>query len=142
MNQWSNTLIENSDRTQSILREFLENRQSCGEIIRYRIAPHLRQIISEKLKREEELKRLASAKKETKKDKKESSSAKAKSPTREKSPNRKQPDTIQEDAVLEQEIAETNTEEPDTTIDSNPTRIKLENSNMVCFGLPDIYMIN
>lgn len=140
---------------QSMMRDLVENRQSSAETVRYLRAPHIKEYIVEQMKREEDSRRQAAEKKEAnKKEKKDSAgvnSAKAKSPSRDKSPksmNKKHPDTIREDAEvnIEQEKSvqlviseEANTE---SNVASLARSISVANSNMICFGLPDIYLTN
>jgi hypothetical protein len=140
------------------MRDQIESRQASSETIRYMRAPHLKRYIDEQLKRDEEMRRLMTEKKEAaaaaKKDKKDS---KAKSPTRDKSPSQAkkqlqqhpQQETILEDAELGQKVNDVITdiqisipiqsdEKPGSALD----RIEIDNSTMIYFGLPDIYLTN
>lgn len=158
LNQWSSTVVENSTRLQNIMRDQIESRQASSETIRYMRAPHLKRYIDDQLKRDEEMRRLMTEKKEAaaaaKKDKKDS---KAKSPTRDKSPSQAkkqlqqhpQQETILEDAELGQKVNDVITdiqisipiqsdEKPGSALD----RIEIDNSTMIYFGLPDIYLTN
>lgn len=113
-------------------------------------APHLKQELIERLKRDEEHRRMMSERKDaSKKEKKESTASKSKSPNRDKSPKtKKQPETIPENVEAQTEIdksdqmlsVEANTDTNTNTIGLQ--RVKIGNSNMICFGLPDIYFSN
>ena len=156
-NQWTSSLAENCDKLSNIMREFMEHRQSCGEIIRYRVSPHLKHMLMEAAKKEEEArialvekeanKKEGAAKKEDKKntmvvlkdEKKSKSPTKNsahgdKSPTRAKSPPKKDP---AEELLIRQREAE---EEAKLVLLQKLSELRKENCNMVCYGLPDVFM--
>ena len=154
-NQWTSTLAENCDKLSGMFKEFLENRQSSGEIIRFKISPHIKYMLTEASKKEEENKAINSekdakkdAKKEGKKDtvkdeKKSKSPAKSsapatKSPPRSKSPTKKQQESS-DDILASQREAE---EENRLIHLQKLMQLKKENCNMVCYGLPDVFMQN
>jgi hypothetical protein len=108
----------------------LSTQQSIGEIIRYRISPHIKLILAAKTKKEEETKKPAVAadkkdgnkKGELKNEKKESKSA-ITIVTIDESKKNVEADLIK----YENELKELE-------------KIKKENINMVCYGLPDVIM--
>jgi len=127
------------------LLEFIENRQSCGEVVRYRVSPHLKFILTESPKKEEKddkKTQLANIpeKKDDKKDKNKKETIKEKSPSRSKSPAKK----VDPSAAAQENLAENNTKEQEeekrAEMISNLARLRRENYNMICYGLPDIYM--
>ena len=150
-NQWTSTLAENCDKLSGVFKEFLENRQSSGEIVRFRISPHIKHILMEAAKKEEESK-VSSNEKEAKKDAKKdakketikeekkskspvkSSAPVAKSPPR--SPTKKQQESS-DDIMSSQREAE---EENKLIHLQKLMQLRKENCNMVCYGLPDIFM--
>lgn len=173
-NQWAASLAENCDKFNNMLKgnfsllvfrssllliieiilEFIENRQSCGEIIRFKTSPYLKHLITENQKKEEEKKQTSGGEKDKKgtNDKKGDKKAdnKSKSPSRSKSPAKK---TEKEKAA---EHSDESKAKP-TTADSEAenakalqdeellrklAQIRKENFNMVCYGLPDVYITN
>lgn len=142
-NQWTSTLAENSDKLTGVFKEFLEGRQSSGEIIRYRVSPHLKHLLTE-AKKEEESKAAAAQetkkepKKESKKDEKKSKDSVpvAKSPARSKSPSKKYQESSQ-DIMSSQREAD---EENKMILFQKLSAVRNENCNMVCYGLPDVFM--
>jgi len=150
MNQWSGTLVENGLKFQSLFKEFFEDRQSCGEIVRNRVSPHIKLIIEQNLKKEEEMKQtLLEREKKEKKDKenkKESSKeSKNKSATEKKQNEAAKVEQVvsniqeeQEDQAVQKELEEMRIAD----LIKNFSKIKKENCNLVCYGLPDVYLSN
>jgi hypothetical protein len=110
--------------------DLLSTQQSIGEIIRYRISPHIKLILAAKAKKEEETKKPAVAadkkdgnkKGELKNEKKETKSAITIVSMDENKKN------VEADLIkYENELKELE-------------KIKKENINMVCYGLPDVIM--
>lgn len=155
MNQWSSTLVENAARLHAILANMIESRQSGAETIRLLRSPQLRAYLVEQTRRADEeqqqqQRRVGTTEsKANKKDtlattKKES---RTKSPGREKSPKaRKQAETIDENAeFVSFPVPDTQADRIDQVDDSgapvyNKPRITIHDSNMIYFGLPDIYI--
>jgi len=128
-NQWNSTLAENSHKFQSIFSEFLDNRQSCGEIVRYRVSPHIKNALSE-VKKEEDKVLVVVDKTKVKEalDKKKESEENT---------------TLVSSSEKEEEEARKNEEEMrQAEFMRKLERLKMENLNMVCYGIPDIYMSN
>lgn len=160
LNQWSSTQVENVIKFQSLIKEFLDERQSCGEIVHYRASPHLKFMLQEKL-READEKREQSEKdgKDNKKDggKKEAKKSDGEK-TRQKSPAKKgskseggkagvEPENEQaakEAAEAERIAAELAAEQERKKQEllDKLSKIRKENMNLVCYGLPDLYMVN
>lgn len=117
--------------------EFLENRQSCGEILRSKASPHLKLILAENMRKEEE-RRLAINEKDKKGDSKKTESKKE---TKSKSPTLTEEE--REQARREEEDAEMKKHEEETKrieMIKNLSRLRKENLNMVCYGLPDVFI--
>lgn len=149
VNQWSSTVVENSMKFAGMLKEFLDSRQSCGEVVRYQIAPHLKKILTDNLKREEELKKTLTE------NKSKESKAKKENVTK-KSLAKKNMDNLKEDPIIEeakQGLTDANEYDPEAAAQQqqlidNENLLqelsipKLENANMICFGLPDLFLCN
>ncbi len=142
--------------------EFIENRQSSGEIIRYRISPHVKYMINERIKQEEEKRAKPEKNKEKQNAKSKQKDEAAKSEKREKSPQKKKEAVSVATTVIAEDTTSINTFTYDTiSINSeekvrqekleeqkrieflnNLSKLRKENLNMICYGLPEIYMIN
>ena len=128
----------------------MENRQSVGEIIRFKVSPHVKKIIEDNIKREE-LKKQQQAEKE--KEKKEKKDTKAGS-ERNKSPSNKKGEkpselprttsgAVQSTEDLSDQPSLVDIEEQKhLELLKSLSQIKKENFNMVCYGLPDVFMSN
>ena len=135
------------------IEESLENRQSVGEIVRFRVSPHVKEIIQNNIKKEE-LKKQQQAEKE--KEKKEKKDTKAGGSERTKSPgnNKKseKPSEMAATARLASEITAQSVSELSHSSQADAeeqkhlelvkmlSQIKKEYFNMVCYGLPDVFM--
>jgi hypothetical protein len=158
LNQWSSTLVENADKFQTLLREYLDNRQSSGEIVRYRTAPHHKFLLEEKARKEEEKRAQAEKEKEKKDTKKDTKKDAVKASEAPKSPRKKGDSAKQEvkSAVVEETPAvvdpaveaeekariEALEQEKRQQRLNDLSKLRKENLNMICFGLPDVYMMN
>ncbi len=151
-NQWNSTVAENSEKLQSILKELLESKQSCGEIIRYRQSPALKKTLSNLLKKEEENKQVAPEKEKKDKNTKKDNET-VKTPTKSlKNPS--QDKTIDEKSVDQQQLiqqieskeelsdADLHNKKLEQNLIKNLEVVKKEHSNMIIYGLPDFYLIN
>jgi hypothetical protein len=135
----------------------LEQRQSVGEIVRYRSAPHIKFLLQEKIQKEEEKraqgdreKEKKDAKKDAKKDGKETASG-TKSPTKGKrdkaNESKLDVQTDLSSSILTEEAEEKTrlealAEEKRQEFFKQLSRLRKENLNMICYGLPDVYMMN
>ena len=135
----------------------MENRQSVGEIVRYRAAPHLKYLIKEKSKKEEERRQQAEKekeKKDTKKDTKKDVGSKIdKSPSKKGEKKRTESAlTVDAKATIdtnwnemdneEKARLESAEEEKSQEYPKNISKLRKENLNLICYGLPDVYMMN
>ena len=155
INQWNSSLAKNCEKLTLVIKEFLENRQSCGEIIRYKVSPHLKQILMDNQKKFEERKQSVVEKggkegkqkdkdKEGKEKDKPTAAAKqtkSKSVERIKSAKSEPPKekTQEED---EEAIKIKLEEENKFRLLKELAKLRQENCNMICYGIPDIYFTN
>lgn len=120
-------MVENTDKFQQILRQLMEKREACGEIVRYKMSPHLKFLLEEE---KEEKKSPVGEKKEGKKtDKKE---------TKETRKKEAEPEVVQDSE--EARYLQVNKEEKRLQILRELAVVRKENLNMVCYGLPDVYL--
>jgi hypothetical protein len=141
----------------------LEHRQSVGEIVRYRSAPHQKYLIQEKIRKEEE-KRMQGEKEKEKKDAKKDPKKDAKEPpSGSKSPSKAAKRDKTSDSILdvratmdasvvtavdpafeaeEKARLEALEEEKRREFFKQISRLRKENLNMICYGLPDVYMMD
>ena len=158
-NQWNSTVVENTDKLQNILKgnfkffqqiyiphlyiniylieELLDNRQSCGEVIRYRLSPHVKKILSDVAKKEEETKPVQADKDKKEKITKKDTEA-AKSPMK----SAKMDESIVSAENIEASESSHHDELKRIEFIKNLERLRKENSNMILYGLPDIYLAN
>jgi septum formation inhibitor MinC len=133
-----------------LFKEFFENRKSCGEIVQARVSPHIKLIIEQNQKKEEEMRQtLLEREKKEKKDKenkKESSKeSKNKSATEKKHVEAAKAEQVVSNIQEEQEDQAAQKELEDMRIADlikNLSKIKKENCNLICYGLPDVYLSN
>lgn len=124
-------MIENTDKFINILKELMEKREACGEIVRYKVSPHLKFLLEEE---KEEKKPAVEEKKEGKKtDKKEITTKKEEQKKKEAEPE------VAKDSQ-EARYLQMNKEEKRLQILRNLSVVRKENLNMVCYGLPDVYL--
>lgn len=156
-NQWTSTLAENSNKLQYIFKEFVDSRQSCGELVRYGISPHLKMIaVDNEKKREEDAKTGGGT--ESKKDKKTSALRADTTATKKSEKTVSQLQTIQSAKVANQANEEMNKKaeedkilEEKQKLEEDVKRVEMikraqvlrkEISNMILYGLVDFYMVN
>lgn len=123
----------------------LTSPQAIGEIIRYRISPHIKQMLINKAKKEEESQKKQAqnldAKDAAKKDAKKDAKDKAKSPMRtDKKSLPATADSLQIDEKQQQQKDELELNELKEL--QNLAIITKEKCNMVCYGVPDVYLVN
>ncbi|CAF0832143.1 unnamed protein product [Brachionus calyciflorus] len=142
-NQWTTTVVDNTDKFQNIFKDLIENRQPIGEIVRYRIAPHLK-FLQQKEKEEEERKSVANSKNENKKDKKDAKPNKSdKKESKAASPKKQQVDLDLESHADDSDYynnKQFDKEAKRLETLRNLSIMRKENLNMVCYGLPDVYL--
>lgn len=113
----------------------MENRQSCGEINRYRTSPLIKKILTDYAKKEEE-KLVVPDKKTNKKD----SEPKTPSKTEKASDKGSEEGTARTNESNEALKAEE--EQKHAEFMKSLERLRKENFNMVLYGIPDVYMAN
>lgn len=170
-NQWSSTSIEAYDRLKTLLKEFMENRQSAGELIRNRISPHVKQILADNVKREELKRQQQQQQAEKEKESKRKATVKgggeaAKVTTKASAAvgdtNNKSSTiaiTLNQESLIEDEEEQKQKqqqlemelqkqrdieleEERRAQVVAEMAKLRKENCNMICYGLPDLFMTN
>jgi hypothetical protein len=114
----------------------LENRQSCGEIVRYRVSPHIKSVLFEVKKDDEKL--VVPDKTKAKEGAKELGTNKKESEEKLTSLDGSGGDGGEK----EEEARRTEEEMKQAEFMRNLERIRMDNLNMVCYGIPDVYLTN